>query len=71
MKTFRLIDLKIELDPQQDKMSSIPLRDGLIINKEDGENHWMIEALIPKKHRQVFEVLFQQRHRSEDSCNDH
>lgn len=59
MKTFRLIDLKIELDPQQDKMSSIPLRDGLIINKEDGENHWMIEALIPKKHRQVFEVLFQ------------
>ncbi|OJT66022.1 YwpF-like family protein [Bacillus altitudinis] len=60
MKTFRLIDLKIELDPKQDKMSSIPLRDGLIINKEDGENHWMIEALIPKKHRQVFEVLFQQ-----------
>ncbi|MBC3646930.1 YwpF-like family protein [Bacillus pumilus] len=60
MKTFRLIDLKIELDPKQDKMSSIPLRDGLIINKEDGENHWMIEALIPKKLRQVFEVLFQQ-----------
>lgn len=60
MKTFRLIDLKIELDPKQDKMSSIPLRDGLIINKEDGENHWMIEALIPKKYRQVFEVLFQQ-----------
>ncbi|MEK4184929.1 YwpF-like family protein [Bacillus sp. FSL K6-1145] len=60
MKTFRLIDLKIELDPKQDKMSSIPLRDGLIINKEDGENHWMIEALIPKKNRQVFEVLFQQ-----------
>lgn len=60
MKTFRLIDLKIELDPKQDKMSSIPLRDGLIINKEDGENHWMIEALIPNKHRQVFEALFQQ-----------
>jgi hypothetical protein len=35
------------LDKDDQPIEQFPLLDGLIINKEDGENHWLIEALVP------------------------
>ncbi|KKI89733.1 hypothetical protein WQ54_25655 [Bacillus sp. SA1-12] len=58
MKTFKLVGLKIEQEIDQEKtIKKIPLEDGLIINLEDGENSWLIEALIPKEHQSYFEKL--------------
>jgi len=48
MKTFKLVGLQIE-DTVAIESSIIPLKDGLVINKEDGENSWLIEALISKE----------------------
>lgn len=53
MKTFKLVGLKIDEPPTGEK--EIPLLDGLVINKEDGENSWLIEALIPKEFLAYFE----------------
>lgn len=51
MKTFKLVDLNVErVDKEEKSIEQFPLIDGLIINKEDGENHWLIEALVPKEH---------------------
>ncbi len=51
MKTFKLVDLNVErLDKDDQPIEQFPLLDGLIINKEDGENHWLIEALVPAEH---------------------
>jgi len=52
MKTFKLVGLKI--DEQAAEAKNIPLLDGLVINKEDGENSWLIEALISKEHLSFF-----------------
>jgi hypothetical protein len=58
MKTFKLVGLKIEQADEQEKtIKEIPLEDGLVINKEDGENSWLIEALIPKDLQSYFEEL--------------
>lgn len=55
MKTFKLVDLNVErLDKEGQPFEQFPLIDGLIINKEDGENHWMIEALVSKEHKSFF-----------------
>lgn len=62
MKTFRLVGLTIEVQGENGaRLEEIPLSDGLIINKEDGENHWMIEALLTEEHRSYFESLSQQK----------
>ncbi|MGM0923293.1 MAG: YwpF-like family protein [Bacillota bacterium] len=62
MKTFRLVGLTIEVQGDNGaRLEEIPLSDGLIINKEDGENHWMIEALLAKEHRSYFETLSQKK----------
>ena len=53
MKTFKLVGLKI--DEQSAEAKNIPLLDGLVINKEDGENSWLIEALISKDYLPFFE----------------
>lgn len=53
MKTFKLVGLKI--DEQSKEAKNIPLLDGLVINKEDGENSWLIEALISKDFLPYFE----------------
>ncbi len=51
MKTFKLVDLNVErVDKEEQSIEQFPLIDGLIINKEDGENHWLIEALVQKEH---------------------
>lgn len=61
VKTFRLIDLKIvRQDDSAKRLEEFPLIDGLIINKEDGENHWMVEGLVSKEYRYFFEYLLQE-----------
>ncbi|MEC1750581.1 YwpF-like family protein [Bacillus mojavensis] len=58
MKTFKLVDLNVErVDKEKKSIEQFPLIDGLIINKEDGENHWLIEALVPKEHMSFFDQL--------------
>lgn len=53
MKTFKLVCLKI--DEQSAEAKNIPLLDGLVINKEDGENTWLLESLISKDFLPYFE----------------
>jgi hypothetical protein len=58
IKTFKLVGLKIEQEVEQEKtIKEIPLLDGLIVNREDGENSWLIEALIPQDLQPIFEKL--------------
>lgn len=53
-----LVDLNVErVDKEEKSIEQFPLIDGLIINKEDGENHWLIEALVPKEHLSFFDQL--------------
>ncbi|TXC85940.1 hypothetical protein FS935_19120 [Metabacillus litoralis] len=62
MKTFKLVNLmmgqegvsKDEVSPKE-----IPLEDGLVLNREDGENSWLIEALVPKKFDSYFQKLLE------------
>ncbi|MBT2572966.1 YwpF-like family protein [Bacillus sp. ISL-51] len=62
MKTFKLVDLNVErLDKEGQPLEQFPLIDGLIINKEDGENHWLIEALVPAEHLSFFQQLMQSK----------
>lgn len=59
VKTFRLIDLKIvRQDETSKRLEEFPLIDGLIINKEDGENHWMVEGLVSKEYRYFSNTSF-------------
>lgn len=47
MKTFKLIKLNVIHDLEEGfEKKSIPLIDGLIINKEDEENNWLVEAYL-------------------------
>ncbi|WP_026696029.1 YwpF family protein [Peribacillus kribbensis] len=46
MKTFRLISLQIV--SSQQVLLPVELEDGLIINKEDEKNRWLIDAFISK-----------------------
>ena len=55
MKTFKIVTLQIL---ENKYARDIPLTDGLIINKENEDQEWIIEAYIDKK----FEDLFQKRY---------
>ncbi|THE09784.1 hypothetical protein E1I69_21030 [Bacillus timonensis] len=56
MKTFRLVSLMVlHQDEQPSRIEEIPLMDGLIINQEDGENSWIVEAFIEKSYKPIFE----------------
>ncbi|WP_010677146.1 YwpF family protein [Bacillus timonensis] len=56
MKTFKLVSLMVlHQDEQPNRVEEIPLIDGLIINKEDGENRWIVEAFIEQSCKAVFE----------------
>ncbi|WP_449538014.1 YwpF-like family protein [Ferdinandcohnia sp. Marseille-Q9671] len=56
MKTFKLVSLTvIHQDELPSRVEEIPLLDGLIINKEDGENRWIVEAYIEKSYKAIFE----------------
>lgn len=61
MKTFKLKDLRI-IENQDDEFihHSIPLIDGLIINREDEQNRWVIEAYTKKDYMDFFHRLQEQ-----------
>ena len=54
MKTFMLKALDII---ENDSRKKIELIDGLIINREDEENQWIIEAYIDQKYLSYFKEL--------------
>lgn len=58
MKTFKLISLQIVED---NEVLDIPLHDGLIINKEDEKNRWLIEAYVDASFTDFFEKHFEQK----------
>ena len=53
MKTFKLVALTLLHEQKQD----IPLIDGLIINKEDENKQWLIEAYVEQTYRELFTSL--------------
>lgn len=60
MKTFKLVSLAIlHQEEQPSRFENIPLIDGLIINKEDGENRWIVEAYVDKMYKHSFEKYLQ------------
>ncbi|MDX8361106.1 MULTISPECIES: YwpF-like family protein [Bacillaceae] len=61
MKTFRLVALTILNDDEiQVSKQGISLLDGLIINKEDGENRWLLDILIAQDYLHLFNELHKQ-----------
>lgn len=58
LKTFKLVELLI-VDYESDdyKTVSVPLIDGLIINREDKENRWLVEAYIKREWLDFFKKL--------------
>lgn len=56
MKTFRLISLEIVED---NSLKHIELVDGLIINKEDDQNTWLIEVYTTPTNFEFFEKALQ------------
>lgn len=60
MKTFKLVGVQV-IDDHLHRQQ-IPLIDGLIINKEDGRNRWLVETYIDKQ----YEPLFAKLQRSQD-----
>ncbi|WP_102344826.1 YwpF family protein [Bacillus sp. Marseille-P3661] len=58
MKTFRLCSLTIYVKTDEKTTAhEIPLEDGLIINKEDQGDHWLLEGLLSKDYKEFFDVL--------------
>lgn len=61
MKTFKLISLKVIESENEDLVhTEIPLKDGLIINREDEKNRWVIEAYTSKYYLDYFIELQKQ-----------
>jgi hypothetical protein len=56
MKTFKLISLQIIDDSDA---LDITLYDGLIINKEDERNRWLIEAYVDSNYHDFFTGLLE------------
>ncbi|HLR01965.1 MAG TPA: YwpF family protein [Virgibacillus sp.] len=64
MKTFKLKALEVIESKDSDKditQYQIPLLEGLIINREDENNRWVIEAYIDKKYHAFFTRLKETR----------
>ncbi|MBS4195825.1 YwpF-like family protein [Lederbergia citri] len=59
MKTFKIVALQIY---EEKKATDIPLKDGLIINKENEDGYWIIEAFVDKQ----YIGHFQKRHESQE-----
>ncbi|KGX91606.1 hypothetical protein N781_03720 [Pontibacillus halophilus JSM 076056 = DSM 19796] len=55
MKTFKLIRLKVIEEGQETiEEQEIDLIDGLIINREDEQNRWLLEAYVNKTYESLF-----------------
>ena len=58
MKTFKLVELLIvDYESETYETVEIPLIDGLIINREDKENRWLVEAYVNGEWLDYFESL--------------
>lgn len=58
MKTFKLVSLEVVEDYQRNiETDELPLLDGLIINREDDKNQWLIEAYIESGNWDYFQKL--------------
>lgn len=58
MKTFKLVSLEMIEENQQDiDTDTISLIDGLIINREDEKNQWLIEAYIDQRYWPYFQTM--------------
>ncbi len=58
MKTFKLISLHVTGDHG---LIEIKLEDGLIINKEDENRTWLLEALVPSSYEAYFQSLLEEK----------
>jgi hypothetical protein len=58
MKTFKLISLHVLKDGQ---MLDIALEDGLIINREDEQSSWLIEAYTDQTQLPLFQQYFESK----------
>lgn len=56
LKTFRLVSLQIV---EEDNLKDIELEDGLIINKEDENRTWLVEAFIAPEYFDYFQAAFE------------
>lgn len=56
MKTFKLVSMQVV---EETKLMDIELDDGLIINKEDENNTWLIEAYVKKDYLDFFQKLYE------------
>ncbi len=52
MKTFKLVSMQVI---EEDKLTDIVLDDGLIINKEDENSTWLLEAYINSQYKSYFQ----------------
>ncbi|KAA0548552.1 hypothetical protein FZW96_08255 [Bacillus sp. BGMRC 2118] len=57
MKTFKLVSLKISHPQNHVIAQEVHLIDGLVINKEDDQRHWLIEMYVDKSHSEMFNKL--------------
>ena len=55
MKTFKLISFQII---EGETIHDVPLKDGLIINREDADKRWLIETFVKQEYITVFEEAF-------------
>ncbi|MBB6454828.1 phosphoketolase [Salirhabdus euzebyi] len=55
MKTFKLVSLDV-LEKQGEELTNRPINliDGLIINREDDKNRWLIESFVDKQYESFF-----------------
>lgn len=58
MKTFKIVALQVI---EKHKAVDIPLTDGLIINKENRDGVWIIEAYIEKQYLEIFQNKYAER----------
>jgi hypothetical protein len=66
MKTFKLVSL--QLLPDNQNPTELNILDGLIINKENEANTWLIEALVDYDHFHHFEEITANRKELTVSC---
>ncbi|MFA9559603.1 YwpF-like family protein [Evansella sp. AB-rgal1] len=61
LKTFKLCSLAMLFDNEQEKDyrpfrgKDIPIVDGLIINKEEAQKNWLLDAVVTKEWKSFFE----------------
>lgn len=55
MKSFKIVALQIVEGKEN---VDIPLTDGLVINKENSEGNWIIEAYVKNKFAEYFQSLY-------------